>query len=377
MATFIRSSEDKAVVSDLVSEAGKRILCGKNMAFKPSIDPAVPPRLFLVVRYDRSRDCYVIRDRETNIDFPHSVSQRELSIGERSRDARDPLIQALVDYGLDSNPWLKEGQVADPPRPGSPAHRTFVPPASLPAAPPLVPPVPPGLRPQYYPGQIPVPIAISGPPAPPAYPPGFGPVCPGYGMPPPGFLPRGPAPYWSPPPFPPTSVAAPIPVAADPLLEMNRRLAEMEAAQAAEARRLGALKVAGRSGGRSSVISVEAEDFCRSVVSSSLIQGGKPGLLSQLSQLLDAALAPAQQQPFANLALLCSTILRLRNMKFAFLGDYIVNKAKEACENGGDLSIEANRRKVEQTIISFYREQMVTATNLQNKYPDQYFDKPK
>lgn len=64
-------------------------------------------------------------------------------------------------------------------------------------------------------------------------------------------------------------------------------------------------------------------------------------------------------------------------MKFAFLGDYIVDKAKEACENGGDLSVEANRRKVEQTIISFYREQMVIATNLQNKYPDQYSDKPK
>lgn len=75
--------------------------------------------------------------------------------------------------------------------------------------------------------------------------------------------------------------------------------------------------------------------------------------------------------------MLCSTVLRLRNMKFAFLGDYIVDKAKEACENGGDLSVEANRRKVEQTIISFYREQMVIATNLQNKYPDQYSDKPK
>lgn len=297
MASFGRSSENKVVVGDLVAEAGKRILCGKKMAFKPSIDPAVPPRLFLVVRYDRHRDSYTIRDRATNVDFPHPVLLRELSIGERSREARDPLIRALVDVGLDPNPWLREGQVVDPPRPGSAGARVYTPPVSGPVAPPFVPPPPPGPRPTYYPGTIPVPVSISGPPPLPTYFPGFGPPrgAPGYGAPPPGFFPRGSAPYWSPPPFAPAPTSAPSPVPAAPLLELNRRLAEMEAAQVAEARRLGALELAGRGANRSTIILVEAEAFCRSVVSSSQIQGGKPGLLSQLSQLLDAALAPSQQ----------------------------------------------------------------------------------
>jgi hypothetical protein len=135
--------------------------------------------------------------------------------------------------------------VAEPPRPGSPGARGLnAPPASAPAAHPIIPPVPPGPRPQYYPGTIPVPMAISGPPPLPTYPPGFGPPrAPVPGMPPPGYAPRGPIPFWSPPPYGPPS---PAPTAVDPLLELNQRLAEMEAAQVAEARRLGALELAGR-----------------------------------------------------------------------------------------------------------------------------------
>jgi hypothetical protein len=104
MATFMRSSEDKAVISDLVTEVGKMILCQKDLAFKPSIDAATSPRLFTVVSYDRVRDGYRVGDKESGVDFPHTVFLRELSIGERSREARDPLIRALVDYGLDPSP---------------------------------------------------------------------------------------------------------------------------------------------------------------------------------------------------------------------------------------------------------------------------------
>jgi hypothetical protein len=212
MALFGRSSEDKVVVGDLVAKAGKRILCGKEMAFKPSIDLAVLPRLFLVVRYERHRDSYTIRDRATNVDFPHPVLLRELSIGERSREACNPLIRALVDVGLDPNPWLKEGQVVDHPRPGSAGARVYTPPVLGPVAPPFVPPPPPSPRPTYYPGTIPVPVPICGPPPLPTYPPGFGPPCgaPGHGAPPPGFFPCGPAPYWFPPPFRPCSHFSPI-----------------------------------------------------------------------------------------------------------------------------------------------------------------------
>jgi hypothetical protein len=95
-----------------------------------------------------------------------------------------------------------------------------------------------------------------------------------------------------------------------------------------------------------------------------------------MSQQLDVCLAPAEQQPFINFAILGSNAFRLRNMKLAFLGENLINKAHETCENLGDLTIEANWRKVEQAIVSIFQEQQVVATNLIDKYPDKYLDKP-
>lgn len=63
-------------------------------------------------------------------------------------------------------------------------------------------------------------------------------------------------------------------------------------------------------------------------------------------------------------------------MKLAFLGKNLINKAYEICENTRDLSIEHNRRKVEKATISYYWDQQVVATNLVNKCPDKYSNKP-
>jgi hypothetical protein len=146
----------------------------------------------------------------------------------------------------------------------------------------------------------------------------------------------------------------------------------MEASRLAEAKRLADLE-ANRPRGRNSPLSVKGEAFCRSLAANALIQGGKPSLLSQMSQQLDVCLAPAEHQPFINLALLGSNAFRLKNMKLAFLGENLINKAYETCKNMGDLSIEANRRKVEQTIVSYQWDQQVVATNLINKYLGEVF----
>jgi hypothetical protein len=114
-ATFLKTDNDKEAVSDLVKGAGMRVLVGKDMAFRPGLGS--PPRLYTVLRFDRARDAYFIRDKSTLVEFPHSVSLRELSIGEKSRTARDPLIRALIDNGFDAGPWLMDGQqlIRDPP----------------------------------------------------------------------------------------------------------------------------------------------------------------------------------------------------------------------------------------------------------------------
>jgi hypothetical protein len=64
-------------------------------------------------------------------------------------------------------------------------------------------------------------------------------------------------------------------------------------------------------------------------------------------------------------------------MKLAFLGENVISKASKICEHEGDLSVPENRQKVEQAIISYYREQKVVATGLINKPPEQYTDKPR
>jgi hypothetical protein len=61
---FLRTNADKDAVEALVFEAGRSVLYGKDMLFKPSIDPNVPPRLFTVVRHIRGRDSYEVKDKE-------------------------------------------------------------------------------------------------------------------------------------------------------------------------------------------------------------------------------------------------------------------------------------------------------------------------
>lgn len=383
---FLRTNAVKDAVEALVAEAGRSILCEKDMYFKPSIDPNVPPRLFTVVRHIRGRDSYEVKDKATQVMFPHTVTRRELSIGEKSRRGNDPLIRALVQNNLDVLPWLMEGERASS-KSRSPPDLTRV---STQFVTPQVPLFPPGVspppqvqaRPQYYAGHIPVPLPGAPPQMP--YPPGF---TPGSGpqpyYPSSAPIPRGPPPPgpWAQPPFAPPVLpaggAAPIPPAGppgfDPFLDLSTRLANIEASRVAEAKRLADLE-ANRSRTRNSPLSVEGEAFCRSLAANALIQGGKPGLLSQMSAQLDVCLAPAEQQPFINLAILGLNVFRLRNMKLAFLGENLINKAYEI--DTGDLGLEPNRRKVEQAIISYYRDQQVVATNLVNKYPDKYSDKP-
>lgn len=154
---FLRSNADKDGVDALVAEAGKSVLCGKDMLFKPSIDPNVSPRFFTVVRHIRGRDTYEIRDKETQVMFPHTVTQRELSIGEKSRTRNDPIIRALVRHNLDALPWLKDGERASE-RSRSPPDinrgpTRFVTP-SAPMLPPGVLPPPIATRPQFYTGRI-------------------------------------------------------------------------------------------------------------------------------------------------------------------------------------------------------------------------------
>jgi hypothetical protein len=170
---FLRSNADKDATDALVAEGGRSILYGKDMYFKPN----VPPRLLNVVRHIRGRDSYEVRDKGIQLMFPHTVTQRELSIGERSRSGRDPIIRAFVHFNLDPTPWLKDGERA--------SSRSRSPP-DLNRGPPRFPDIPdsmlpPGVsapastmtRPQYYPGYIPFPMPTG--PSQMPYPPGFTP----------------------------------------------------------------------------------------------------------------------------------------------------------------------------------------------------------
>lgn len=293
--------------------------------------------------------------------------QRKLSIGEKSRSGRDPIIRALVRFNLDPTPWLKDGERALS-RSRSPPDLNRGPPRFRDLPDSMLPPgvsVPPSTvtRPQYYPGYIPIPMPR-------------GPLrC---------LIPRGlhlaqllsrsaPLRRFTPPealllrvpgvsphmlllssPEQLQSLLGPVgPPGFETLSDLSRRLASVEASRVAEAKRLADLE-ANRPRGRNSPLSVEGEAFCRSLAANALIQGGKPGLLSQMSQQLDVSLAPAEQQPFINLAILGSNAFRLRNMKLAFLDENLINKAYETCKNSGDLSPESFWRKVEQSIIPYY-----------------------
>lgn len=62
---FLESNAGKDAVDALVAEGGSSVLCGKDLYFKPSIDPNVLPWLFTVVRHIRGRDSYEVKDKGT------------------------------------------------------------------------------------------------------------------------------------------------------------------------------------------------------------------------------------------------------------------------------------------------------------------------